>query len=307
MEKSQKQKREYDMFGPWIFEIESPDDVPGAFEPHFHYDESVELAIKIPHQIERRNARPGDNLYDHLLACSADSVAVFSLSGSGIKSWRGAYTDVVAIRTLHDLLHGELTLYTPDELFTVPFNTVSEEMIERVTTLVGSHRNGHGTAGSGAAAQGDAPTAATSVDPAKVADLYRNLIRREGRRGGAVPIAYQKTVPLEKRNKNLFDQLLDAIRRITLRPVLVLAGPAEIILYHAEPQIMRFGRGSYGYSRVEIPYSSLNGVADQKSTTFIASVDLGFSVPGHTITVEVDEEFPVKAVQAAGELAPQQR
>jgi len=55
MDKSQKHKREYDMFGPWIFQIESADDVPDAFEPYFRYDETVEFAIKIPHHVERRN------------------------------------------------------------------------------------------------------------------------------------------------------------------------------------------------------------------------------------------------------------
>jgi hypothetical protein len=132
-----------------------------------------------------------------------------------------------------------------------------------------------------------------------VADLYRSLIRKEQKRTGAVPIAYQQTVSLEKREKHLLDPLLDSIRRISLRPALVLAGPTEIVVYHAEPQIMRFGRGSYGYTRTELPYGALKDVEVEKSATFVASVELGFTVPGHTITVTVDDAFPVDTVEAA--------
>jgi hypothetical protein len=191
-------------------------------------------------------------------------------------------------------------LYSSDSRFTIPFNTVSDEMIERVTAIVRTHRNWSGPADTGAEVQrGAAPSGASTVDSGSVADLYRSLIRKEQKRTGAVPIAYQQTVSLEKREKHLLDPLLDSIRRISLRPALVLAGPTEIVVYHAEPQIMRFGRGSYGYTRTELPYGALKDVEVEKSATFVASVELGFTVPGHTITVTVDDAFPVDTVEAA--------
>lgn len=293
MDKTQKHKREYDMFGPWIFEIESPDDVPDAFEPFFRYDETVEFAIKIPHHVERRNARPGDNLYDHLVACFPHSIAVFSLSGSGVRSWEGEYPRVVAIRTLHDLLHGELTFYMEDSRFTVPYNTVSEDMIEKVTAVVRRHT----IVSDGSAS---AAPSAPRVSASEVAYLYRSLMRREAERTGAVPIAYQGTVALEKREKHLFDPLLDAIRRISLRPALFLADPAGLVCYHAEPQIVRFSRGSYGYSRTEIPLANLERINSRESAEFFGCIDLGFVIPGHEIVVHVSDEFAVDSIWRGG-------
>jgi hypothetical protein len=295
MDKSQKHKREYDMFGPWIFEIESPDDVPDAFEPYFRYDETVEFAIKIPHHVERRNARPGDNLYDHVVACFPHGIAVFSLSSGGVRSWEGEYTQVVAIRTVHDLLHGELTFYMEDSRFTVPYNTVSEDMIEKVTAVVREHSRG-GAGSDGVVRR--SPPVAPGVSTTEVAYLYRSLIRREAERTGAVPIAYQEMVPLEKREKHIFDPLLDAIRRISLRPALFLAGATGVVCYHAEPQIMRFGRGSYGYSRTEIPYATLQSFDTQESREFFNCVDLTLLVRGHEIPVYVSDSFSVEAVGA---------
>jgi hypothetical protein len=295
MDRTQKHKREYDMFGPWIFQIESADDVPDAFEPYFRYDDTVEFAIKIPHHVERRNARPGDNLYDHLVACSPHGIAVFSLSSAGVRSWEGEYAEVVAIRTLHDLLHGELTFYMQDSRFTVPYNTVSEDMVEKVTAVVRRHtRDTDGTSGAATRTGAGAP----GVSPAEVAYLYRSLIRRERERTGAIPIAYQETVPLEKREKHLFDPLLDAIRRISLRPALFLADSTSLVCYHAEPQIMRFGRGSYGYSRTEIPRGPRASLEARESREFFRCVDIDLVVPGHEIPVHVSEGFPVGTIQA---------
>ncbi|MFW5828504.1 MAG: hypothetical protein ACOCU4_10440, partial [Alkalispirochaeta sp.] len=107
---SQKQKREYDLFGPWVLEIENVEDVPQTFVSSVSLTEATELAFKVPRRVERRNVRPGDDLYDYLVTLDGEGISVHRRRSDGVDSQRIGYGRIAAVKTLYDLLHGELTL-----------------------------------------------------------------------------------------------------------------------------------------------------------------------------------------------------
>ena len=53
---------EYNAFGPWAYEISDKYPLPRLFAPYFAADDNAVLKIKIPREIERRNASPGMDL-----------------------------------------------------------------------------------------------------------------------------------------------------------------------------------------------------------------------------------------------------
>ena len=59
---------EYNAFGPWAYEISDKYPLPRLFAPYFAADDNAVLKINIPRETERRNASPGMDLYDYVVA-----------------------------------------------------------------------------------------------------------------------------------------------------------------------------------------------------------------------------------------------
>lgn len=138
--KSHVRDPEYDRFGPWIIEISDADPPPPLFRPYLTDDEESLLSIKVPRRIERRNARPGMDLYDYVVTLSADRIVILQRVETGIgtevRSDKCSYRDVQCIEYVEDLLDGRLRLFMPGRRVELPFNTVSSEIMQHVVELI---------------------------------------------------------------------------------------------------------------------------------------------------------------------------
>ena len=76
-------QREYDRFGPWAVAISDDDPPPPLFEPLIERREPM-LAIKIPRSVERRNARPGMDLYDYLVCLYEHDLVILARAEDGV-------------------------------------------------------------------------------------------------------------------------------------------------------------------------------------------------------------------------------
>ncbi len=115
---------EYDRFGPWIDEVQSPDDVPRLYRDHPIDLDAARLVLKVPRNIARRDATADMDLYDHLLVLDDNGLTVLSrrtehdhatrrTPGPGAFDVREVpFEDVVAVRDVMNLLDGTLTLHT---------------------------------------------------------------------------------------------------------------------------------------------------------------------------------------------------
>ncbi|MEX2444762.1 MAG: hypothetical protein WD492_14245 [Alkalispirochaeta sp.] len=288
MTTSEKQKREYDLFGPWVLEIESPDDVPETFVSDAPVTEETELAFKVPRRIERRNARPGDDLYDFLVTLDAQGVAVYRRTSNGVQPETVPYGRIVAVKTLYDLLHGELTLITDQETIGIPFNTVSEDVIHRAVEVIRGHIRGESLA---------VPLA--TVDPEEMVYLYRGLVHREQAYEAVEPVAYQSPQKIEKREPTVVDRLLDIVKRPTLRAMLVLVSGHELIVYRGEPPVARFGRGHYGYSRTIVPRPFIGRVYADSESEYAQCAQLRIGIRETELTFLVGSDFETGGVATA--------
>jgi len=131
-EPTAEQKKEYDRFGPWITEISEEDPVPSIFVPYLEQSKRALFSFKIPRRIERRQASPGMDLYDHLVTVYEDLLVVLSRDGHNVNTERCAYGEIQMIHYIQDLLDGHLVLVFPHGAADLPFNSVSTEAVEKL-------------------------------------------------------------------------------------------------------------------------------------------------------------------------------
>ncbi len=131
------QTLELDHFGPWVLEIAADDPPPPVFLPYLARAEGPLLAIKVPRRIERRDARPGMDLYDFLVCLYPDELEVMQRDDRvGVRRWACAYRDIGYLSVTRTLLRGVLHVGTPAGSCGVPFNTTGDRPIRRAIELI---------------------------------------------------------------------------------------------------------------------------------------------------------------------------
>ena len=123
---------EYDRFGPWVIEISELDPLPPLFQPYLTRDEIPLLSIKI----ERRKAHPGMNLYDYVVSLYQEELLILERVGDAVRLETFLYRDIQCLRYRKSLLKGNLHLVMPGKVFDLPFNTVSEDIMQRLVDLI---------------------------------------------------------------------------------------------------------------------------------------------------------------------------
>jgi hypothetical protein len=132
----QERDPEYDRFGPWVLEISDEDPPPPLFLPHLEMDRAALLRIKIPRRVERRNARPGMNLYDYVISLFDDEVEVLQRVEDSVKSTSFRYTDVKRVVHREDLLRGDIDVVLKDTTVELPFSTISSDLMGQLVAII---------------------------------------------------------------------------------------------------------------------------------------------------------------------------
>jgi hypothetical protein len=123
---------EYDRFGPWVIEISENDPPPPIFVPYLTRTETPLLCIKIPRRIDRRDARPGMNLYDYLVTLYPDDLVILQRINEDVREHTFFYRDIQFLRYSEDLLKGTLQMGMRSAAFELRFNTVSNRIMKRL-------------------------------------------------------------------------------------------------------------------------------------------------------------------------------
>lgn len=117
--------REYDLFGPWVDEVRTEEEVPRLYRRHRLDLAAARLVLKVPRDIARRDARPGMDLYDHLVALEPDRLTVLSRTEGADRYdlHQVAYADVVAIEDVVTLLDARVRVHSRDgHVVTMTYN-----------------------------------------------------------------------------------------------------------------------------------------------------------------------------------------
>jgi hypothetical protein len=199
-------QREYDRFGPWAVEISDDDPPPPLFIPYLTRTERPLLSIKIPTRLERRNARPGMDLYDYLVCLYAEDLVLMQRDGPTVATETCRYRDVQHLRVSRCLLRGSLFLALPGRAYELPYNTVSQDLMERMAGII-RERCMEGPGSPIAVEDVEPPTGALSF-------LFEGMLAAERRHPtGMHLLAAQGTVPVQARRggavRRLFARVAD--------------------------------------------------------------------------------------------------
>lgn len=128
---------EFDAFGPWVMRVKAAREIPPLFRSVADLA-GTRLAVKVPRPIERRDARPDMDLYDHLVLVREDSVEVLTRAPQGgvLRAWL-AGSDLLALENSVALLAGRLRLHSrttaPVE---IAYNGSSADVVESLVAEV---------------------------------------------------------------------------------------------------------------------------------------------------------------------------
>ena len=247
---SEEDLREYDAFGPWIYEIKDESDAPKRFRPACRDHYGARFLLKVPCNVERRNVRPGMDLYSAVLAVHDDGVCFMRLVGESVVPENYAWRDVVVVESYKDLLYSRWRLLLRHGgAFTLEYSTVSSGLMTKVTNFVRAQW----------ARRQDAPRAPERDQSAPVIDIIFENELNARRRSGPQPVTLLHAEPMNQYCRDSAD------RRRLSTGVMFLESPDELIIVnHGEPT-RRFLEARYALGSVFVPYARVNDFALERS------------------------------------------
>jgi len=265
---SEEDLREYDAFGPWIYEIKDERDTPKRFRAACgrHYD--ARFLLKAPRNVERRDARPGMDLYAAVLAVHDHGASLMSLAGESVVTQDLVWSDVAALESYKDLLYSRLTLMLRDGgALALEYGTVSSALMRKVTDFVRSQWMGCA----------EAPRAFGPDPVVTIADLvFQNELDAK-RRSGPQPVT---PIHAEPANRYCRDA---ANRRRLSTGVMFLDAPDELIVVNRNEPTRRFLEARYAVNCVFVPYAGLTSFA-------LVSPPAGRAMRFHELTLRLDKQ-----------------
>ena len=261
---NQTRTKEYDAFGPWVFQIDEHHGMPPLFSGYAHLQDKAVMMFKVPRKIERRNANPHMHLYDAVVGLFDTHLLLLSRYKNSVHERRVEYSDIQAIRNVQCLLLGELLLYTNTNIIKINYNTVSENVISKAITIIRDLQNNK---------TGSLGLPAMSYDFNNVDHLYVNLLKKIEREDERTKlIAYQPTITLPKKG----GVLRSIARFFTATPSLqctaFVCNDRDIIIISRTSAFKSPKEVSYSYSYTFLPIARIRVVAresfDKESTLF---------------------------------------
>ncbi len=127
---------EYDAFGPWILEVTESHPLPSLFIPYYRDEGDSLMKIKIPRNIDRRDATADMDLYDYVIGLYESHAYVLERIGSDVKETNIPYSEIEGIDNFVDLLSGTLSIFYGGRTFVIPYNAVSEPIVNDMMRII---------------------------------------------------------------------------------------------------------------------------------------------------------------------------
>jgi hypothetical protein len=247
---------EYDAFGPWIYEVNEEHPMPPLFAPYYKSLDNSLMVIKIPRNLERRNARPDMDLYDYVISLYEDSICILKRVDEHVEEMRAHYSSIVGIEDHRRLLKGTLD---HDKLI-IPYNTVSSNIILKFTRIIREKFTQKSF---------DIKSAFDPGEDYGVEVLYRNMLK------DIKPIipdirvcAVQRSIPLKLAKGNFFERLGHFFSRQILLNSLHLTNNKELIVFTRGRAIIKRGKANYDYSTIYIPIEKLESIFTERDEKY---------------------------------------
>jgi hypothetical protein len=279
----ERERREYDAFGPWVMEVKESQELPPSFDPYWNELRSAAIVAKVPYHVERRDALPGSELYEHLIAVGSEALTLLSIKAGSAQRRNLDYARVSSISLVSSLLDGHLVIGDASgQSLELGFNTVSEKLVRAVIDRIRPR-----CLAPGRRTKAALPGPDLVLPPGEDDSLFMNkLAEFRSTEAPVALLAYQEPCRVKLRDPEALSPVLRALatlRRRYFDSVMLLETTSELILLRESDGLRRRKARGHRYEITWLPLASLKGVAVEElavSRGAFASI-VHLSVVGH--------------------------
>ncbi len=275
-------KAEYNAFGPWIIEITDQYPLPPLFIPYYKEDGIDLMRIKIPRNIERRNANPDMDLYDYVIGLYENRIYILERLENDVKETNILYDEIEGLENFVDFLSGRLTLFLNDRKVIIPYNAVSEQIINSMIRIIRDRYIGKSYQKLHSPYDGEKNNIKEM--------LYINLLNQMRINSETFDIiVIQPSVMLQKDKKGIGQKVLQFLYGKKLLGSLHLANESEILVISRGKPFKTRTDAIYSHSHIYIPIEKLQDIILEKDDYFDNLQRLYMKTNKHTFMFYFDE------------------
>jgi hypothetical protein len=246
----ERERDEYDRFGPWVMRIASPAGLPPAFDRYGPEVAASSIAVKLPFSVDRRDALAGSDLYERVLAVKDASLLVFDLEGGEARRRELRSEGIAALALFREILEARLIIQVAGgEGLVVRYNAVSMPLMQEVVDEI--RRKGKGRAAALAVLGHD-----LCPPPSAENTFFRNLYQDQSAREPSMSLlVFQPDARLGFGNGTGIParyRALAAIRPLVFPSSMILELPDEILLIREGERPRVRSRRGYRYEHLWI-------------------------------------------------------
>ncbi len=272
---------EHYKFGPWIYEISSKNPMPPLFEPYYKADNDYLLLVKVPRNVDRKDVKPGMDLYDYIIGLCENVIYILKRVGTKVEETKFTYLEIEAIEDQRDLLKGKLTIYLKRGKLIIPYNTSSAEMVNKITTII---RNRYTNK------VHDILNAAYPSDGVLFDGLYNNLFKDMKSCDHDLKVyAYQPPVFVTLRNGNPVKKMVHRLIRTQLLDTLHLINQKELIIISRGESFRTRSDSVYSYAFTYVPLDRLLRVEFHEHNFYDRLMELKLDLTGSGLCFCIDQ------------------
>jgi hypothetical protein len=242
-----------------VYEVAQEQDLPLRFREAFGPWGGSELVLKVPIDVERRNARPGQDLYRQVLEIRGDTLRSLSLVEDQVVERSVLAGSILALTVFQALLLGTFSATTDDGEFAFTYNTVSSPLVDRFVDLIRARLSPPGSP-----PRNSAPLAVKNF-------FFQHLVREHERRSPGVRVVHCDEPGLRVRD--------DRGRSRKGLGLLVLETGSELLILDAGTPWKRPGRPAYGSRCLCLPRKSWKALTVEASSLNLSLTHLVLSLP----------------------------
>jgi hypothetical protein len=218
--------------------------------------------LKIPRDIERRNANPNMPLYNYVIGCFEDRIYIYEREDLNVRKQIVGVSEICALKDLKNLLLGEYQIFTKGSTVKFSYNTVSNNIISKLTDWIRSKYNDEDP-------KDDAPHI-DNDDVATIDIIYSNIYRKMIENDHSLKIiGLQPKEKLKFKTQSPVQRIYKTVMTSHIQSSLYLKSQTDIILLQRSNNFTRKGHSNHSNAYTFIPYKHI----DQVVTTSSALTD----------------------------------
>ena len=292
---------EYDAFGPWIIDVERPEDVPRLYRD-FPIDFGRALLVfKVPRNIARRDANPSMHLYDVLIIAEPEGLTVLRRdSESSYTVSRVALATIYAVEDSVSLLDGRLLIHSTEHPpVLIEYNGSGHSSVTRLVSLL---RGLIAPSGAGVSV-GDSGRAAATVSMllAGEADygLRGDSIAVLANEPAARVLAGHSTMPIHPSRGGL-TKLTHAFRPAVLQGAVAIEVPSAVLILRRRDPIARGRHDDLSHSFTVVFTDRVNTTARMPHPLYpeVAVLEVKAGSSSLEVLIPADSDFQLPLVQS---------